>query len=184
MNNIKYRAWVFDKFHSFKSREELDQLKKLPMSERNGMDSYQSAWVMGEVQTLYLSKKVQKARVKDNSVSSKYHDYEIGDNCVLMRSTGVVDSEGQEIFEGDIIEYWYNLSRYKGREPETTFKGKVVFADIEIEKGYEPESRHVGFVLQCKNLPKHGGEIWYTEFTENMKVIGNIYENPELANDL
>lgn len=103
------------------------------------------------------------------------------ENLIIMQYTGLKDKNGKEIYEGDVVEYWYELSRNQGKVTEQTFEGVVVFKDVKIENGYEPDSRHIGFVLECKNEPQHGGDTWYTDLSaSNLEIIGNIYENPEL----
>lgn len=69
----------------------------------------------------------------------------------LMQSTGLKDKNGVEIFEGDIL---------KGDDGEV-FYNSVVF---DKEKAIFMRSDSI--------------ELW--ENVEELEVIGNIYENPEL----
>ncbi|MFL8969327.1 YopX family protein [Helcococcus kunzii] len=73
------------------------------------------------------------------------------DEVVLMQSTGLKDKNGEEIFEGDIL---------KGDDGEF-FYNSVVF---DKEKAIFMRSDSI--------------ELW--ENVEELEVIGNIYENPEL----
>lgn len=90
-------------------------------------------------------------------------DYVFVDHLVIMQSTGLKDKNGQEIFEGDILEVtdehsWLEVVSYN--------QEKAMFVTEEINREFKvPESP------------------LYDLFDTNIfkfKVIGNIYENPEL----
>jgi uncharacterized phage protein (TIGR01671 family) len=73
------------------------------------------------------------------------------DDIALMQYTGLKDSKGVEIYEGDIVEYLYR--------------------DGYIKKYIE---------VKWRNMRQYTGfNITNTRRAE-LKVIGNIYENPEL----
>lgn len=71
----------------------------------------------------------------------------------LMQSTGLKDMKDTEIYEGDIVKNEYD--------------------EIYVVKWFD-----AGFHLE----EKYNGGFDYSElhFGDNKKVIGNIYENPEL----
>ncbi|PKE27139.1 YopX family protein [Macrococcoides caseolyticum] len=73
-------------------------------------------------------------------------------DTVIMQSTGLADVNGKEIFEGDIVQCWYE-------------KGFVVMRQgswfIETDKEYL-------------------GALY--EYSDEARVIGNIHEHPELLN--
>lgn len=74
---------------------------------------------------------------------------------LLMQVTGLRDIQGKDVFEGDIVEV-YNT--YK----EETFRGAV--------------SYHNGaYTIRKDDLTSHSRFINY-----EIKVIGNIHENPKL----
>ena len=80
------------------------------------------------------------------------------DECITRQSTGRDDESGIEIFEGDIVEVDCN------RKPRF---------DGDITKHIGRVYRHIG----------HDGWIFgkYIFFPEySYKIVGNIYENPEL----
>lgn len=74
-------------------------------------------------------------------------------DLILMQSTGVLDKNGKEIFEGDLVERSNN------------FIGKVEWDDSSCNFRVDHE----------KLLP------WYFEESNEWEVVGNIYQNSELA---
>ena len=88
------------------------------------------------------------------------------EDLVLMQSTGLVDKNGKEIFEGDIV----RTTRFLGRADE-------------IGGFYEYEKDYVGVVevLEGSWVIDTGSvavRLW-SEIDES-EVLGNIYEKPEL----
>ncbi len=104
------------------------------------------------------------------SLDGNLHGVSIGDgqcfvlnrnDFVIQQFTGLKDSKGKEIYEGDIIEC--NKSSMLGVDRITEVK-----QDLETG-GYYP------FCL------KENGEYYCGEHdSENIKVIGNIFENSNL----
>ena len=77
----------------------------------------------------------------------------------LMQSTGVLDKDGQEIFEGDIVK---------------------MAKDVYSDPTYYEVIRHRGGAYRLESN-QHGCELWLRH--TNCEVIGNIYENPELLEE-
>ena len=81
------------------------------------------------------------------------------EDLVLMQSTGLVDKNGKEIFEGDIVK----MSK-----------------DVYSEPTYYEVVRHRGGAYRLESK-QHGCELWLRH--TDCKVVGNIYENLELLED-
>ena len=85
--------------------------------------------------------------------------------------TGLHDKNGKEIYEGDIIEFSYDM--FVGNFDTFVAKGKVVF-----EEG-------AFYVEAFENERTTEGEAYllYSINLDTIEVIGNIYENKELLNE-
>ena len=79
----------------------------------------------------------------------------------LMQFTGIHDKNGKEIYEGDIIEKTY----YSYHQPECSEL---------FEIKYEGLSFHFEHIK---------GSTFHLPFTEDIEIIGNIHDNPELVED-
>lgn len=87
------------------------------------------------------------------------------DDFELMQFTGLYDKNGKEIYEGDIIKYTNNQ---KGvYEIGKKMKGFIVFNEYN----------------QCYLSKNNFQKDMNWQYAENIKVIGNIYENPELIGE-
>ena len=81
-------------------------------------------------------------------------DYVFVDHLVIMQSTGLFDKNGKEIFEGDIV------------------KCSGLIGTIESFK-----AMWICSFVKYNNYQKVGF------FAQEIEVVGNIYENPELLED-
>ena len=111
---------------------------------------------------------------KYGNLTGKWREDE-DDRIEIVRFTGLKDKNGKEIYEGDVVRYNYQLK--SKIFPSIDLFGEVVFDIRTFDTGYAM-SRHVGFILRGVDH----GEYWYTDIPgiEDVEVIGNIYENPEL----
>ena len=131
MREIKFRAWHF-KLNRMFSAEEMteDQMALLP----NG----------------------KFANI--NSISTQLSQIFQHDVMLPLQFTGILDSRGKEIYEGDILKFKeWSWSKKQGNIYKDTFVKVVWF--------------HAGFILE--------GSKFEWDF-EKGEVVGNIYENPEL----
>ena len=78
------------------------------------------------------------------------------EDLVLMQSTGLVDKNGKEIFENDIVK---------------------MAKDVYSEPTYYEVVRHRGGAYRLESK-QHGCELWLRH--TDCEVVGNIYENKEL----
>ena len=80
------------------------------------------------------------------------------DKIELMQSTGLKDKNGEEIFEGDIVDY-------KGRKAVIKWHGS-----------------YASFIYRFVDELKERVSEWHPLFLAyyHFEVIGNIYENKEL----
>lgn len=83
------------------------------------------------------------------------------DEITLMQSTGLVDKNGKEIFEGDILDY-------KGRKALVRWHGS-----------------YASFIYRFVDELQKRNTEWKPLYLAYMKceIIGNIYENPELLEE-
>lgn len=95
-------------------------------------------------------------------------------DAVVMQFTGMEDSDGCEIYEGDIVEFtwWW----FDGAERDTQLIGEIA---------WRKESMSFALVnIQNAEWVEHSGtEAAFSElnFSEaDFRIIGNIYETPEL----
>ena len=91
------------------------------------------------------------------------------DEVEFLRSTGVKDKNGKEIFEGDLI-------------TETgVFNSIVKYGSWVYEEDFGAKAKSVGFYLD-KSYEEY---TWYENFnydyiSKNCEVVGNIYENKNM----
>lgn len=88
-------------------------------------------------------------------------------DCAVMQSTGLKDKNGVEIFEGDIVA----VENHPFQRKEDNSAG------MEIEGDYA-----VGW--NQHDLTWCAGDLLLARLKPYVRVIGNIYENPELLEEV
>ena len=104
---------------------------------------------MFKVTALFPFEKMARYREELPNTYNYFYDKE----CILMQYTGLKDSKGVEIYEGDIIPY-------KGKNEVVNYKNGE----------YALGGWRLGFLPHYKGILK-------------AEVIGNIYKHPELLEE-
>jgi len=91
----------------------------------------------------------------------------VRDDSHIMQFTGLLDKNGKEIYEGDVLHVFDN------EEPT----GAPIKAIVEFSEGrfaFRPDiqARYADYIIDIGGLESEEREC---------EVIGNIYENPELV---
>lgn len=98
---------------------------------------------------------IGKFRDGSTSVPLKFEDERNGEDVILMQSTGLVDKNGKEIFENDIVK---------------------MAKDVYSEPTYYEVVRYRGGAYRLESK-QHGCELWLRH--TDCEVVGNVYENQE-----
>lgn len=96
--------------------------------------------------------------------------YQTDDVPVIMQFTGLFDKNGKEIYEGDILEN----NTHRKQLIEVYWKGCV--KDGENVNGKEWINWGGWYFRKLSNEK----EMTYSVDNDQIEIIGNIYENPEL----
>lgn len=97
----------------------------------------------------------------------------ITDENTIGQYTGLKDKNGKEIYEGDIIEFSYDV--FTGNFDTKVGRGTIEFIDGAFYiKPFEIEGKKI------KNIDNEEWFLIYTVNIDTLKVIGNIYDNSEL----
>jgi uncharacterized phage protein (TIGR01671 family) len=106
------------------------------------------------------------------------HFIDGGNDLIIEQFTGLIDKNGKEVYEGDIIKwketrFWNKEQEEKGVAMPRFFKSAVVYDDAEF---LVSSTQEFDTPLCCFFRT----EDVHNQFDYKAEVIGNIYENPEL----
>jgi|SRR6185503_577562 len=121
-------------------------------------------------------------------IESRFNEISINDeNIELMQWTGLQDKHGKDIYEGDVLEwvgYDYDENHIR---IESNKRGDVVYC------GGHPKVHYFGQFNLWKTADEPDADYYFyldylesgnnatgSDFYKNPRVIGNIYETPEL----
>lgn len=112
-----------------------------------------------------------------NSLYEKAHEIEV------MQFTGYKDYYGKEIYESDILEsigFSYNQLTNKHDIPTSFFyEGVVTYGQISKSTGITGHGEGNG-IFSCIGFYCKSGRFINDIYNNGMRIIGNIYQNPEL----
>ena len=113
------------------------------------------------------------------SIPLKFEDKRNGEDVILMQSTGILDKNSQEIFEGDILEI-------QGIRMVVTF-GSYEYIESSKSNGHTLGVVYdgLGFYVECINAAAPDDiSPFEPETLKESVVIGNIYKNPKLLQEV
>ncbi len=114
--------------------------------------------------------------LKRDWVSCDEQDYylrsEYPDEVVLMQFTGLKDKNGVEIYEGDKLSF----TVFDPFDNDTQYTGYVVYTGSRFQIWNKPDDEYYG--------SDGGFELdLVVNQDDEIEIIGNIYENPELLGE-
>lgn len=109
----------------------------------------------------------------------RFEDNNYPDDIILMQFTGLLDKNGKEIFEGDIIFFRTSQTQH--------FKGIIKWDDAHFFSDVFYEKR-LPFGMNTKEHEHYWlkGNYQGYRFSSDlfdMEILGNIYKNPELLKE-
>lgn len=107
----------------------------------------------------------ERVRKEDGSFDGDIIIQDHGGRFVLQQFTGLLDKNNKEIYEGDIVTY---QAGEPNKNDGSFYRSKSV---VEFENG----------AFWPRPIKEECEDSWYDYELKDLEVIGNIFENPELA---
>jgi uncharacterized phage protein (TIGR01671 family) len=98
------------------------------------------------------------------SLNGQFHNLQNGsggDEYIVQQFTGLNDKDGKEIYAGDVL----------------YFDNKTMQATLKVKEKQD----HNGYGFICYG--KNENDLWAFPYYKDIKIIGNIFDNPELVID-
>ena len=115
-------------------------------------------------------------KATDFDHTDEWSDYEVGDDIILQQFTGLKDKNGKEIYDGDIV-------RFENKAYEIRFFNKWGMFGLVGKSDYKDFTEE-------DPLGSGGSSTRYKPYVlgeyyqKRIEVIGNVFENPELLNEI
>lgn len=129
-----------------------------------GKSNANNDWIYGD---FIHQDKFNRPMIKQDNYTACVNENTVG------QYTGLHDENGKEIYEGDIIEFSYDV--FTGNFDTKVGKGMVEFIGGAFYiKPFEIEGKKI------KDIDNEEWFLLYTVNTDTLEVIGNVHENLEL----
>lgn len=107
-----------------------------------------------------------------SSYNEVFDEQESKDRFIIEQYTGIKDRDGNEIYEGDIVQVKYKTTVW-GNSVKYDFKGVVSLGEYELEIDESTYEDFLGWFIKIDN----GSAEHFLKHISNLKIIGNIHEN-------
>ena len=126
-------------------------------------NKFMKAWMAEDVIAITGNNELIDCLGVNTQLDSQYEDEEI----VFQQFTGLSDSKGKEIYEGDIVDI------------QDSIKLPLYVIKFGFFENSCSEIAGNGFFLEAIGGGEYSQETLYEEI--KLKIAGNIFENPELC---